>query len=73
MLVKVVSVRDVVEFEGGALRTLFEGQELPSKATVESLDVKTDMVVVAVSGTPGTKPRKYGIPLSNVRHVEYRQ
>lgn len=70
MLVKMVAVKDVVELEGAAVRTFIEGAELLSKSKLESLDLKTDMVVLTVV-RPGGKRVRYGIPLGNVRHVEY--
>lgn len=70
MLVKLVAVKDVVELESAAVRTFIEGAELVSKAKVESIDVKADMVVLTVVRPGGARVR-YGIPLGNVRHVEY--
>lgn len=63
MLVKVVAFRDAVEIESTAVRSVFDGQALGSGAV--SLDMKQDMVMVSVGS------RRYGVPMSNVRHVEF--
>lgn len=63
MLVKVVAFRDAVEIESTAVRSVFDGQALGAGSV--SLDMKQDMVMVSVGA------RRYGVPMSNVRHVEF--
>lgn len=63
MFVKVVAFRDAVEIESTSVRSLFDGQPLGAGAV--ALDMKQDMVMVSVGA------RRYGVPMSNVRHVEF--